>query len=228
MRKIMIFTDLGGTLIDEEKETYSEEELFKLFDQIARLEELEGAKASIHIVSPMFEDVMEKILDKLDDSIWNYNKATGKGLNFVDAAMAFENDSYDISYRGSGDRRIITIPCDLRRAKLTVYGVEKENYVRTCMKSYSQRFEVSDYIYMGNGGNDLGAMKAVKAAKDGRGIVICPQNSKDFVKAVASYTSDKAGILGLAEGLSNLCRAIEMEKEKCDPSNPGDSEGLDH
>lgn len=228
MRKIMIFTDLGGTLINEEKETYSEEELFKLFGQITRLEELEEAKASIHIVSPMFEDRMEQVLDKIDNSILHYNKVSGKSLNFVDAAMAFENDPNDINYRGSGDRRIIVMPFSLFRAKLTIHGTEKANYVRNCMEAYSQRFDVSDYIYMGNGGNDLGAMREVKSAKDGRGIVICPQNSKDAVKAVADYTSDKAGILGLVDGLSDLCRDIEKNQEQTAPADPDDSDDLEH
>ena len=62
-------------------------------------------------------------------------------------------------------------------------------------------------IYCGNGRNDLDAMKYIKNRKDG--FVVCPRNSRQQAKAIATFVSERTDLFGVSEGLENINKEIE-------------------
>lgn len=210
-KKIVIFTDLEGTLLREEDGQYSEDEMFLFLDQISKLEELEGAKANIHIVSPMFIDQIQRILEQLDKTIIKYNEAKGKKLSMVVTASATEQESNFLMGHKSYSSRIMPLEYDYDLLRSGLYGYEKLEYVTSRLREY-RKGDIKRRIYLGNGRNDILSMKEIK--KTPNGTVICPNNSRRDVKAIADYTSDKTDLSGVTEGFSKLCQVIEQQQEE--------------
>lgn len=202
--KILIFTDLEGTLLREEDAEYDEKEMFDFLKQVSRLEKLDEATAEIHLVSPMFIPQISLVLNKLDKTFKEYNKQTGNDISYVESAMAFAGSDEDFNYRNIQDRVLMT----RYLGSQYLYGTEKANYVENYIDAYKNR-NAKRLIYMGNGKNDVLAMKRLKAHK---GVVICPENSTPDVKAIADYTSDKSELSGLTDCVSKLCAEIEQNR----------------
>lgn len=199
--KILIFTDLEGTLLREEDGQYDEEEMFRFLSQISRLEKLEDATAEMHIVSPMYEDQMQRVLKRLDETFKAYNKRTGENVSCVESAIAFPWEGADLGYRNNQDR--ITL---MKFKNPISYGTEKANYVEGFIDAYRN---AKRFIYMGNGRNDILAMRKIR---EHNGVVICPSNCVAEAKALANYKSDKEDLSGITEGFSKLCGEIEQSR----------------
>lgn len=209
MKNILIFSDLEGTLLREEDGKYDEKEMFQLLEQIARLEEIENGKARIHIVSPVFVSQMKKLLNEFDKTFGKYNQETSHELNFIDGATAYQAED-DFTSRRQSLGRIVPLSYNYDIMNPELYGTEKLNYIMGCIQSYMRKGHVLP-IYMGNGKNDIKAMKYVK---EKGGYVICPSNSRHDVKAIANYVSDKEDLEGLADVFSRLCDERETNKQK--------------
>lgn len=203
---IIIFTDLEGTILRDIDGEYDEKEMFQLLQQINRLEKLEGATAQIHILSPMTVDQMKYILGEFDETFNKYNKTSGNYVSYVKSAIAFQDNYTD--WRNISNRILL-----VKHRNINQYGEEKLSYVESYMKSH-EGDDIKKIIYMGNGANDVMAMQKVKS---NNGIVICPYNSTDEVKKIATYKSDKEDLRGLIEDFSQLCQEIEKRRVHSSP-----------
>ena len=203
---IIIFTDLEGTMLRDIDGEYDEKEMFQLLQQINRLEKLEGATAQIHILSPMTVDQMKYILGEFDETFNKYNKTSGNYVSYVKSAIAFQDNYTD--WRNISNRILL-----VKHRNINQYGEEKLSYVESYMKSH-EGDDIKKIIYMGNGANDVMAMQKVKS---NNGIVICPYNSTDEVKKIATYKSDKEDLRGLIEDFSQLCQEIEKRRVHSSP-----------
>lgn len=198
---IVIFTDLEGTILREIDGKYDETVMFQFLRQINRLEKLEDATAQIHILSPMMVDQMKYILDELDEAFAKYNKTSGNYVSYIKSAIAIQ-DNYT-GWRNIPNRMLL-----VKYKNLNQYGEEKLSYVESYMKAH-EGDDIKKIIYMGNGANDVMAMQKVKS---NNGIVICPYNSTDEVKKIATYKSNEEDLRGLVDGFSKLCQEVEKQK----------------
>lgn len=198
---IVIFTDLEGTILREIDGKYDETEMFQFLRQINRLEKLEDATAQIHILSPMMVDQMKYILDELDEAFAKYNKTSGNYVSYIKSAIAIQ-DNYT-GWRNIPNRMLL-----VKYKNLNQYGEEKLSYVESYMKAHKDD-DIKKMIYMGNGANDVMAMQKIKS---NNGIVICPYNSTDEVKKIATYKSNEEDLRGLVDGFSKLCQEVEKQK----------------
>lgn len=198
---IVIFTDLEGTILRDIDGKYDETEMFQFLRQINRLEKLEDATAQIHILSPMMVDQMKYILDELDEAFAKYNKTSGNYVSYIKSAIAIQ-DNYT-GWRNIPNRMLL-----VKYKNLNQYGEEKLSYVESYMKAHKGD-DIKKMIYMGNGANDVMAMQKIKS---NNGIVICPYNSTDEVKKIATYKSNEEDLRGLVDGFSKLCQEVEKQK----------------
>ena len=198
---IVIFTDLEGTILREIDGKYDETVMFQFLRQINRLEKLEDATAQIHILSPMMVDQMKYILDELDEAFAKYNKTSGNYVSYIKSAIAIQ-DNYT-GWRNIPNRMLL-----VKYENLNQYGEEKLSYVESYMKAHKDD-DIKKMIYMGNGANDVMAMQKIKS---NNGIVICPYNSTDEVKKIATYKSNEEDLRGLVDGFSKLCQEVEKQK----------------
>lgn len=198
---IVIFTDLEGTILREIDGKYDETVMFQFLRQINRLEKLEDATAQIHILSPMTVDQMKYILDELDEAFAKYNKTSGNYVSYIKSAIAIQ-DNYT-GWRNIPNRMLL-----VKYKNLNQYGEEKLSYVESYMKAHKND-DIKKMIYMGNGANDVMAMQKIKS---NNGIVICPYNSTDEVKKIATYKSNEEDLRGLVDGFSKLCQEVEKQK----------------
>ncbi len=198
---IVIFTDLEGTILREIDGKYDETVMFQFLRQINRLEKLEDATAQIHILSPMTVDQMKYILDELDEAFAKYNKTSGNYVSYIKSAIAIQ-DNYT-GWRNIPNRMLL-----VKYKNLNQYGEEKLSYVESYMKAHKGD-DIKKMIYMGNGANDVMAMQKIKS---NNGIVICPYNSTDEVKKIATYKSNEEDLRGLVDGFSKLCQEVEKQK----------------
>lgn len=198
---IVIFTDLEGTILRDIDGKYDETEMFQFLRQINRLEKLEDATAQIHILSPMTVDQMKYILDELDEAFAKYNKTSGNYVSYIKSAIAIQDNYTD--WRNIPNRMLL-----VKYKNLNQYGEEKLSYVESYMKAHKDD-DIKKMIYMGNGANDVMAMQKIKS---NNGIVICPYNSTDEVKKIATYKSNEEDLRGLVDGFSKLCQEVEKQK----------------
>lgn len=198
---IVIFTDLEGTILREIDGKYDETVMFQFLRQINRLEKLEDATAQIHILSPMMVDQMKYILDELDEAFAKYNKTSGNYVSYIKSAIAIQDNYTD--WRNIPNRMLL-----VKYKNLNQYGEEKLSYVESYMKAHKGD-DIKKMIYMGNGANDVMAMQKIKS---NNGIVICPYNSTDEVKKIATYKSNEEDLRGLVDGFSKLCQEVEKQK----------------
>ena len=198
---IVIFTDVEGTILREIDGKYDETVMFQFLRQINRLEKLEDATAQIHILSPMTVDQMKYILDELDEAFAKYNKTSGNYVSYIKSAIAIQ-DNYT-GWRNIPNRMLL-----VKYKNLNQYGEEKLSYVESYMKAHKGD-DIKKMIYMGNGANDVMAMQKIKS---NNGIVICPYNSTDEVKKIATYKSNEEDLRGLVDGFSKLCQEVEKQK----------------
>ena len=72
-KKILLFSDLEGTILKEEYGDYNKEDMYEFLAQIDRLQQLTGASVNIHLVSPIYRKQMENIIEQIDRDIMRYN-----------------------------------------------------------------------------------------------------------------------------------------------------------
>lgn len=205
-KKILLFSDLEGTILKEEYGDYNKEDMYEFLAQIDRLQQLTGASVNIHLVSPIYRKQMEAMIDKIDRDIIKYNMQHQQHdrIPFIESGT-FTPEKGIYEYEFDGDKAMpLKMPIKSDEFDTSRYG--KANYVRTWCDMYKDRGDMMFAIYCGNGQNDLSAMKLVKEQK---GFVVCPVNSRTAAKQKADFVSGKTDLLGIAEGLSNINKEIE-------------------
>lgn len=211
-KKILIFLDLEGTLIEEELGNLNEDKINGVLDSLSKLEEITNSELNIHIVSPVFIKTMEKVLDKLDRLIIRYNRANGKNLKEVQSAVAYP----DIHYIDDNFLYDKIIPMKI----LSILKPEEQDrngkfeYVRNWIESMQEK--IAFCIYGGNGYNDTKAMEYIKRNK---GFVICPENSWDGVKKIADHVSEEHAADGIKDGIDFINKQIEIRIQKQKEAN---------
>lgn len=230
IKTILIFSDLEGTILREEDGQYDENEMQEFIAQVDKMQQIAEAQVKIHLVSPVFKDVMKDVMDRIDDSIGRYNsknQPVRKVLTLEGGAAYPETQMLETS--GSNtylkDVRIAELrrPRDTSDYDLATYG--KMNYVRSWYESYENR-EDRDLllaIYMGNGRNDFKAIDYLTSKR--QGIVICPANSRRQIKARAFNASEERDLPGLTDGLSKINeRILARTKNKVNEKLKDESE----
>lgn len=206
---ILLFSDLEGTILRESDGNYDDEMMYRFLSQIDRLQQLTDASVNIHLVSPVYKETMEKIIDRMDKNISSYNTLhkDGKRIPFIEGGTS----TPEIQMSGDeflGDKVVpLKMPIDSRNFDSSRYG--KANYVRTWCSVYEENKEkdLIMRIYCGNGQNDLSAMSYIKSKKGG--FVVCPNNSRQLAKKQADFVSPKTDLGGITEGLKGINNEIE-------------------
>ena len=206
-KTILLFSDLEGTILREEDSKINPEAMYNFLSQIDKMQKLTGASVNIHLVSPVYREQMEDVMDKIDKSIANYNIEHRKSnILRVQAGAAYPDSMIGDEFLGD---RIVPLkrPINSRDFDTARYG--KSYYVRTWCDMYkdNEYKNLIMAIYCGNGRNDLDAMKYIRNRKDG--FVVCPQNSRQQAKAIANFVSKKTDLFGISEGIGNINKEIE-------------------
>ena len=71
---ILLYSDLEGTILRESDSEYDDTDMYNFLKQLSRLQELMDAKVRMHIVSPISQNQMTDILEKLDKSFTSFNR----------------------------------------------------------------------------------------------------------------------------------------------------------
>lgn len=208
-KKLIIFADLEGTLLRDSDKQYDEREMYGFLSKVSKLQQKANLIAEIHLVSPMILEVMKGVMDRMDKTIRRYNsihQAEGKQeIPYITGATASPEVSEEDCYLV--DDRILPLP-KRYTAVADSSAVEKEHYVKSWLEALTDR--VGMVIYCGNDMNDLFAMKYVKGLFNGYSI--CPDNSKDEIKANSNFVGKQNDLLGITEGLEYVLERISKRE----------------
>lgn len=94
---ILLYSDLEGTILRESDSKYDDTDMYNFLKQLSKLQELMDAKVRMHIVSPVSQNQMTDILEKLDKSFTSFNrlqKEPIKKLRYVEGAAASSKDEF--------------------------------------------------------------------------------------------------------------------------------------
>ena len=220
-KKILLFSDLEGTILRESDGKYDKEDMYNFLEQIDRLQQLTGTKVNIHLVSPIYKEQMEEIIDMIDRDIVKYNIAhpDHDRIPRIECGT-FSPDQRMCEEEYSGDRVMpLKMPIDSRQFDTSIFG--KADHVRKWCDMYKEREELLMSIYCGNGRNDLSAMDFIKKNK---GFVVCPDNSRKIAKEQADFVSDKTDLSGIAEGIANINKEIDKRVSQQAKEEPEEQE----
>lgn len=217
-KTILLFSDLEGTILRESDGDYSNEEMNEFLSQIDKLQDLTEARVHIHIVSPVYQEQMENMMDKIDRNIIRYNMAHRESREIleIEGGAAYPETKM-MSTEFLGDRiTFLRKPINVNDFDTAQHG--KEHYVRQWCRAYeeSERDELIMAIYCGNGRNDIRAVNYINSLR--KGFAVCPQNTRRELKERAFYVSDKCDLAGIAEGIQRINE--EIEKRKANLENP--------
>lgn len=205
MKKVLLFSDLEGTILRELDGKYDKEAMYNFLVQIDRLQQLTGAEVHMHLVSPINMEQMEEIIDEIDSDIarYNINHQASKRIPMIECGGFLpEKGIHESEFLG--DKVIaLKMPTDTMQFDTARFG--KANYVKTWCSMYKEREELLMAIYCGNGKNDLSAMKYIK---DNKGFVVCPSNSRTLAKQKADFVSNRTDLQGITEGIENINKKI--------------------
>lgn len=217
---ILVFSDLEGTIIGESNGVYDEERMKLFLEELVNLQVVTGAEVKLHLVSPVYRRDMERILKQLDRSILRFNAKqhsksktdTNLLLSTVQGAAAYPeetvNDFFVSAFeRHSSDHRIADLKMPIGKRDLALGASGKEDYVRDWCESARRRGNLLFSIYMGNGNNDLAAIRYLRSKPDT--LVISPANSILEVKNNSYFSSDKEELEGITEGIVAIREEIE-------------------
>ena len=204
-KKILLFTDLEGTLLRESDGQIDPESMHEFLTSLSKLQELTGYTVDIHIVSPMIPKMMFNAMQKVDGYIAKHNMVypNKKGmLNRVRVGTASPECTEDECEEW--DRRIMPMPKGVDRFDNS-FG--KFKYVDYIMGYYEEQGRVGIAIYAGNGQNDIEAMKRVQSSPNG--YVICPANSRHTIKEFAKFVGKGDDLRGVSEGLGSIIAELQ-------------------
>lgn len=207
IKSILLFTDLEGTLLRESDGQYDEAEMSKFLLMIDKLQKETGMMVDIHIVSPMLPEMMKRILDRIDKSIYNFNSSAHR-VSAICGATASPETKPDECYLI--DKRIMPLPKSYSSITDATYG--KLNYVKEWINAMQLKERFGMAIYCGNGRNDIEAMKFIKA--QAKGYVVCPKNSRTEIKGFADYLSTEEDLPGVTEGIDDIIKKITKKEKK--------------
>ena len=206
---ILLFLDLEGTILREEDGLYDDEEMYYFLEQIDKLQKSTNAQVKMHLVSPVYKDVMEKIMDKIDMNIHSYNRIhRGNAyIKEIEGAACYPEEGVQ-SEEFEGDRIVpLKKPIDSNDFDTARYG--KAHYARSWYEAYDENIytDIGMCIYCGNGRNDIAAIDYVNSRKNG--FAVCPNNSRTDAKKRAFYVSAKTDLPGITEGIGAINQCIE-------------------
>lgn len=211
---ILLFSDIEGTLVDEEIGSLNQDNIKKFLNEIVKLQELTDSKVAFHLVSPLSLKDMEKLMDEINSIIAKYNVNRNNNLiNKIECSVAYPED--DTSSEKFLSDRIFRFEFS-KSDSLDDGRYGKRKYVKSWIDTYKES-ETKDLImalYCGNGLNDIDAMQYV--LNQDSSFVICPSNSREEVKKIASFLSDKNDILGISDGLNKINERIYQKKKSRD------------
>lgn len=207
----VFFIDLEGTLLNEGEENLCEENLTNFISLIDQVENLTQSKVDIHLVSPIPAYKMQEIKDDIDKNIARYNRRNNKSIKDVASAAC------DMSTQVQGQRRaidatIVPLPTGKNRDPQLLGLTEKELYVKYLIDYLKDRDQMGKLVYIGNGRNDIRAMKYVRSQG---GIVLCPRNSRTGVREIADYTSNLHALQGVNEALTEAIKNNLQKAQRC-------------
>lgn len=217
---ILLFSDLEGTILNEDNGDYLANDMQAFLSQISELQSLTGANVHMHLVSPVYQSMMERVMNNIDKdiSLFNRSRGTDNYISRIEGAAAYpETEMTSEDFLGD---RIIPLqePINSNDFDLAKHG--KAHYVRNWCETYKDSMgkDLIMAIYCGNGRNDIDAMSYIKRLKGG--FVVCPKNSRTEAKKIASFKSEKTDLLGITEGIAQINEQIrkrvinEVEKER--------------
>lgn len=214
---VLLFSDLEGTILREEDGEYNDEEMYHFLEQIDKLQKNTNAQVKIHLVSPVYKNAMEMIMNKIDTNIQSYNHIHSGNLRIreIEGAACYPEEGIQ-SEEFEGDRIVpLKRPIDMNNFDTARYG--KAHYVRNWYEAYEEDMytDIVMCIYCGNGRNDLAAIDYVNSRKNG--FAICPKNSRKEAKKKAFHVSEKTDLQGITEGICAINERIEkrsIEEDK--------------
>lgn len=213
---VLLFLDLEGTILREEDGLYDDEEMYYFLEQIDKLQKNTNAQVKIHLVSPVYKDVMEKIMYKIDMNIHSYNRIhRGNAyIKEIEGAACYPEEEMQ-SEEFEGDRIVpLKRPINSQDFDTARYG--KAHYVRNWYEAYDENVytDIGMCIYCGNGRNDIAAIDYVNSRKNG--FAVCPNNSRTDAKKRAFFVSEKTDLLGITEGIGAINERIEKRNVEQD------------
>lgn len=199
MNKNIIFSDLEGTILRDRDNSYSDEDMFNFLQIINNFNKVTNAIPEIHLVSPVGGAFMDKCINKIDKNISSFNSITHSRLPFIHSAYCSENNDIDVKL--SSNIIIAKAPTSSN------YNSWKSMYVQDICDSMTSNTpnNTINFIYLGNGQNDLRSMEIVKRFK---GVVICPQNSDSKVKLLSDFIGKSDDLRGITDGLNQYVKTL--------------------
>ena len=202
-KKIVLFSDLEGTILNETDGKYDKEAMFNFLTQIDRLQQLTNVRVYIHLVSPIYRREMEKIINEIDKDIVRYNRLHKEHADIPMIECGTFTPEKGVSEpEFTGDTVMpLKMPPDSKQFDTSRYG--KAHHVKIWCEMYAEKLLMA--IYCGNGQNDLSAIKYIK---DKKGFIVCPRNSRTEAKKKADFVSERTDLIGITDGIAKINEKI--------------------
>ncbi len=214
---ILLFTALDGTILREEDKRYSKGMMYKVLEQINKMQMITHARVRWYLVSPKDEFVVSYLMNEIDKNIFEYNKILcmvqyGSMINKVQGALATQLEDLKTRKYKKIDKRVFAFR---KNSSSDPAGKGNLKYVKQwIMMTDDERAgsEVYKIIYAGSSLYEMPTMEYIK--KEKHGYVIVPDNAEYKVKKRGTTVTQYPDLQGVAAGLERINKQFEKELKK--------------
>ena len=213
----IIFSDLEGTLLNEENGTFDPQKFQTLLNKIHQFVTKTSTLLHFAIVSPVEVKFLKPILEELEDEFHKFNKLNNTNYR-INIAACYDDRSHDM------DRLPNNILPMLKIEDGNEVG--KKRIVDYLTDSLGYRFNIKYAVYMGNGRNDIASMKFLRNMYRDNAFIVCPENSRTEIKNNSTYYAGKGEDLdGLISGFDKVLSVLNKRLNTQIKSHPDSGAG---
>lgn len=209
----VVFSDLEGTLIDEELGKLDTKEFRTLINNFDAFSKKTNTQIKFVIVSPVEAKFMIPILDQIDTEFFKYNSENGRTYK-IDLAACYKPHNQD-EYSNNLPNNILP---------MLDHNSGKRRVVDWLTDSLGYRFNIQNTIYMGNGANDIPAIDFLQGKYKENSYTICPLNSPPKLRSNRRCVIGfREGIYGINDGFSQVLSSLEKSTDISHDDDDGQS-----
>jgi hydroxymethylpyrimidine pyrophosphatase-like HAD family hydrolase len=223
----LIFSDLEGTLLEEESKekpclpyTYNSEKMKRLISKLDEYQNVTNSEIMFNIDSPIDKQHLLIFLKLMDKEVEKYNFDHNTNLNSIVYATAeedclLEKDTEFFFREKEQDSRILPLHDNPGEISRGIVGSGKKSFIEAILRGTNSRkdlYDLKNVIYFGNGRNDVQAVRLVNSLENS--YTICPQNSRHEIKALVDHVGSKTDCDGVTEGMEYIIEQERLKKDK--------------
>ena len=196
----VVFSDLEGTLLDEEFGKLDAKEFRTLVKNFDVFSKKTNTQIIFVIVSPVEQEFMAPLLEQIEDEFFKFNSENGTTYK-IELAACYKPHKQD-EYSNNMANNILP---------MLDHNAGKRRVVDWLTDSLGYRFNIQNTIYMGNGANDIDAINFLQGKYKDHSYTICPLNSKSRLRTNRRCViGNGVDIHGINDGFSQVLSSLEQ------------------